>query len=268
MANAIVSQSGGPTGVINASLVGVIEEANTHKEIDNLYGAVHAVAGIVKEDFIDLKKLSLEELEGVAGSPSAALGSSRDKPDEAYCEKVLDVFKKNDIRYFYYIGGNDSANTCHIINDADPVDVVIEKLWVVDGMGGDEIHQSYTLTLYCDAEIELRVSSCGDSNNRGYPGYKSCQVFKGQGSDTFTAQVRPEYPGSSCWVVESYIDDAVEVQNDCGPGKLEISAGNGASCLITNTVFFEGIPTLSQYGLALLALLMLSVGMVGFRRYS
>ncbi|NLW84733.1 MAG: 6-phosphofructokinase [Phycisphaerae bacterium] len=116
MANAIVSQSGGPTGAINASLVGVIEQACKHNEIANLYGAVHAVAGIVKEDFIDLKTLSADILERVAASPSSALGSSRDKPDAAYCEKVLAVFKKRDIRYFYYIGGNDSANTCHIIN--------------------------------------------------------------------------------------------------------------------------------------------------------
>ena len=107
MANAVVSQSGGPTGVINASLVGVIEEACKHDEIENLYGAVHAVRGIVNEDFIDLKKLSMEVLESVASSPSAALGSSRDKPDAEYCQKVLDVFKKRDIHYFYYIGGND-----------------------------------------------------------------------------------------------------------------------------------------------------------------
>jgi len=117
MANALVSQSGGPTGVINASLVGVIEEACKHKEIDNLYGGVHAVSGIVKEHFVDLKKLSIETLEKVAGSPSSALGSSRDKPDGAYCERILDVFKKRNIRFFYYIGGNDSANTCYIIND-------------------------------------------------------------------------------------------------------------------------------------------------------
>jgi 6-phosphofructokinase 1 len=117
MANAIVSQSGGPTGVINASLVGVIEAANQCKEIDTLYGGLHAVAGIVKEHFIDLKKLSLETLEIVANSPSSALGSSRDKPDEQYCQKILDVFKKRDIRYFYYIGGNDSANTCYIVNN-------------------------------------------------------------------------------------------------------------------------------------------------------
>ena len=116
MANAIVGQSGGPTGVINASLVGVIEEVSKHSEIENLYGAIHAVSGIVKEDFVDLKKLSIEVLEQVANSPSAALGSSRDKPDAEYCEKILNVFKKHDIRYFYYIGGNDSANTAHIIN--------------------------------------------------------------------------------------------------------------------------------------------------------
>ncbi len=115
-ANAVVGQSGGPTGVINASLVGVIEEAKKHPEIENLYGAVHAVSGMVKENFIDLKKLSNETLEAVAASPSSALGSSRDKPDAEYCHRILDVFRKCNIRYFFYIGGNDSANTAHIIN--------------------------------------------------------------------------------------------------------------------------------------------------------
>jgi len=115
-ANAVVSQSGGPTGVINASLVGVIEETCKHSEIENLYGAIHAVRGIVRDDFIDLKKLSPEVLEVLAASPSSALGSSRDKPDKQYCERILDVFKKRNIRYFFYIGGNDSANTIHIIN--------------------------------------------------------------------------------------------------------------------------------------------------------
>ena len=117
MANAVVSQSGGPTGVINASLVGVIGEVCKHKEIENIYGGVHAVAGIVEEKFVDLRQLSIKTLETVAFSPSSALGSSRDKPDEAYCQRVLDVFKKRDIKYFYYIGGNDSANTCYLINE-------------------------------------------------------------------------------------------------------------------------------------------------------
>ncbi|MHC4123516.1 MAG: 6-phosphofructokinase [Planctomycetota bacterium] len=115
-ANAVVAQSGGPTGVINASLVGVIEEAKKHPEIENIYGATHAVAGMVKEDFIDLGKVSDEVLEKAAVSPSSALGSSRDKPDEEYCKRILNVLKKHNVRYFFYIGGNDSANTAHIIN--------------------------------------------------------------------------------------------------------------------------------------------------------
>jgi ATP-dependent phosphofructokinase / diphosphate-dependent phosphofructokinase len=114
--NALVSQSGGPTGVINASLVGVIEEACRTRGIENLYGAVHAVSGIVKNQFIDLKSLSMQAIGDVEMSPSAALGSSRDKPDAEYCERILKVFKQREIRYFFYIGGNDSANTCHIIN--------------------------------------------------------------------------------------------------------------------------------------------------------
>ena len=116
-ANAVVGQSGGPTAVINASLVGVIEEAKKHSEIGNLYGAIHAVSGIVKDEFIDLKKIPAKTLELVAASPSSALGSSRDKPDEEYCAKILNVFKKRNVRYFFYIGGNDSANTCFIINN-------------------------------------------------------------------------------------------------------------------------------------------------------
>jgi 6-phosphofructokinase 1 len=116
-ANAVVGQSGGPTAVINASLVGVIEEARKHPEIKNLYGAIHAVAGIIKDEFTDLGRLSTNTLKSLAASPSSALGSSRDKPDAEYCKKILDVFKKRDVRYFFYIGGNDSTNTCFIINN-------------------------------------------------------------------------------------------------------------------------------------------------------
>ena len=115
-ANAVVGQSGGPTGVINASLAGVIEEVCKHNEIKNLYGAIHAVQGIVKEEFVDLKNISINDLEGIASCSSSALGSSRDKPDEEYCHKIFEVFKKRNIRYFFYIGGNDSAETAYIIN--------------------------------------------------------------------------------------------------------------------------------------------------------
>ena len=129
------------------------------------------------------------------------------------------------------------------------------------GTGGDFIDTRYTLTLYCEAQITDGQESC--PNDVG--SYASCKVFEGDGSEVFVAQIRPEYPSSHCWVVERVYDDAVEIDNDCDD--LVISAGNGDSCVITNTVFFEGVPTLSRYGLALLALLMLGVGLIGFRRF-
>ena len=115
--NAVVGQSGGPTAVINQSLVGVIESVQKCRQIGQLLGARHGVRGIVNENFVDLKGIRKRELDKVADTPAAALGSTRDKPDEAYCERIFDAFAKNDVRYFFYIGGNDSADTAWIVND-------------------------------------------------------------------------------------------------------------------------------------------------------
>ncbi|HEX2949567.1 MAG TPA: 6-phosphofructokinase [Armatimonadota bacterium] len=114
--NAIVGQSGGPTAVINQSLVGVIEAASTMPEITTMLGAQHGVQGILRENFIDLFHESKETLEAVADTPSAALGSVRKKPTQDECLQMFEIMKKNDVRYFFYIGGNDSAETAHIVN--------------------------------------------------------------------------------------------------------------------------------------------------------
>src|SRR3989339_2126788 len=113
----VIGQSGGPTVVINQSLVGAVLTARRQSGITGILGARHGIAGIMKEDFIDLTKQSVEQLELVAATPAAALGSVRLKPGKAECEKVFEVFRKNDVRYFFYIGGNDSAETAHIINE-------------------------------------------------------------------------------------------------------------------------------------------------------
>ena len=115
--NAVIGQSGGPTAVINQSLVGVIQEAKKAGHILDLLGARHAVRGIVNQDFIQLEKYPDELLERIAQTPAAALGSTRDKPDQAYCEKIFQSFAKNNVRYFFYIGGNDSADTARIVNE-------------------------------------------------------------------------------------------------------------------------------------------------------
>ncbi len=111
----VIGQSGGPTAVINQSLVGAILAARKQANITGILGARHGIAGIMKEDFADLTTQSPEQLELVANTPAAALGSVRLKPGRAECEKVFEVFRKNDVRFFFYIGGNDSAETAHII---------------------------------------------------------------------------------------------------------------------------------------------------------
>lgn len=115
--NAVVGQSGGPTNVINQSLVGVIETVRKHTHIGKLYGALHGVRGIINEEFIELNNARQELLDRIAYTPSAALGSTRDKPDRAYCEKIFAAFKKQDVKYFFYIGGNDSADTARIVQE-------------------------------------------------------------------------------------------------------------------------------------------------------
>ena len=186
-ANAVVGQSGGPTGVINASLVGVIEEAKKHPEIQNLYGAIHAVAGMVKDDFIDLKKLSAETLKVVVASPSSALGTSRDKPDKDYCAKILEVFKKRNIRYFFYIGGNDSANTAHILNTmAREANYDVRSFHVPKTVDNDLLVTDHCPGYGTAARFEACALMGDDLDNRALPGVK-IDVIMGRHAGFLTA---------------------------------------------------------------------------------
>jgi ATP-dependent phosphofructokinase / diphosphate-dependent phosphofructokinase len=122
--NAAIGQSGGPTAVINQSLVGVIEGLKTSLcttgQVNRVLGMRHGVRGLVKageDGLVDLTVVPTDRLERLARTPSAALGSTRDKPDEAYCQRILDGARAHDIRYFFYIGGNDSADTCRIVSE-------------------------------------------------------------------------------------------------------------------------------------------------------
>jgi 6-phosphofructokinase len=111
--NAIVGQSGGPTAVINASLAGVIEEAKQHSEIKGIYGMVNGVEGLLNEAIADLSAEDERAVSLLPKTPSAALGSCRKKLSESDCQRLLDLFAAHDIRYWFYIGGNDSADTTH-----------------------------------------------------------------------------------------------------------------------------------------------------------
>ena len=114
--NLLVGQSGGPTAVINSSLCGVVQEAMKHEQIQGIYGAVHGVEGILKEQMIDLRQESAETIDLLRQTPSAALGSCRRKLKESDYGRILGIFQKYNIRYFHYIGGNDSQDSSYQIS--------------------------------------------------------------------------------------------------------------------------------------------------------
>ncbi|MDA8896767.1 diphosphate--fructose-6-phosphate 1-phosphotransferase [Acidimicrobiia bacterium] len=113
---AVIGQSGGPTAVINKSLVGFIKEA-VECDFDEILGAKHGLAGMMNEDFVDLSNLSEAQLYGIGKTPAAALGSVRKKPTDSDIENLIAIFEKQNIRNFFYIGGNDSAETANIVSE-------------------------------------------------------------------------------------------------------------------------------------------------------
>jgi 6-phosphofructokinase len=114
--NMLIAQSGGPSMVINESLAGAVLEARRHACIRRVFGALHGIQGVLKENLVDLGRETARTLEAVARTPSSALGSVRKKPNAADCQAIFANLKKYDVRFFFYIGGNDSAETAHIIN--------------------------------------------------------------------------------------------------------------------------------------------------------
>jgi 6-phosphofructokinase 1 len=111
----LIAQGGGPTAVINESLVGAVLKFRDFDDVESVYGAFHGVSGIIEENFINLSLESAKNLEKVAKTPCSALGSTRDKPDQKYCQEIFKVLKAHDIGTFCYIGGNDSSDTLRIL---------------------------------------------------------------------------------------------------------------------------------------------------------
>lgn len=115
--NCLVAQSGGPTSVINASLAGVIAEALNHECIEEIYGGLNGILGILNEQLVDLAAESQQTIRALRHTPGAALGTCRFKlKQQGDFERVLQVFENHNIRYFFYIGGNDSQETADKIS--------------------------------------------------------------------------------------------------------------------------------------------------------
>lgn len=180
-----------------------------------------------------------------------------------------DVRSEEDGCYYDAIVGG--GFTCDITNSTGAVAVEVNKLWEIPETV-IEIEQLTDITIWCDAVIEngqLDVTT----------GYYFIDFVGVEGDQTLTAMVMPERPTveepelpiSYCWAVEAPLDSAVDASNECGDSletaQLTVSLESGDECTIINTVFFEGIPTLNRYGLAILVLLTFGIGAVGFRRF-
>ena len=168
---AVVAQGGGPTAVINQSLVGLVMEARKWPFITQVYGARFGVQGIINEDFLDLTQATTHNLEMVAATPSSALGSTRDKPDAEYCARMVSVFQKHGVRYFFYIGGNDSAETCRIVAAyADSVGYDLRVIHIPKTIDNDLVVTDHCPGFGSAARFVTSAFACLDMDNFAIPG--------------------------------------------------------------------------------------------------
>ena len=200
LGNAVIGQSGGPTAVINQSLVGVVEGLRQFGKgkVDKVLGAHHAVSGIVKGDFIDLTAVPQDKLDRVAQTPSSALGSSRDKPDDAYCARILEAFTKQNVRYFFYIGGNDSSDTCRIISEkAKASGYDLTAYHVPKTIDNDLVKNDHTPGFGSAARFVAQAFMGDDKDNAALPGVK-INVIMGRHAGFLTAaSVMARRPGAA-----------------------------------------------------------------------
>ncbi|MEE8468160.1 MAG: 6-phosphofructokinase [Planctomycetota bacterium] len=185
--NALIGQSGGPTAVINQSLVGIVEECLAAPGVGQVYGALQGIRGVLDEEFVDLGRESREELERVALTPCAALRSVRAKPDRDDCHRALEVFRAHDIRYFFYIGGNDSAETAHLLNEVAVDEDYEVRLFHVPKTIDNDLRETDHCPGYGSAAKFVIQALQGDNeDNRSLGGVK-IDVIMGRNAGWLTA---------------------------------------------------------------------------------
>ncbi len=193
---ALVAQGGGPTAVINQSLVGVVTESRLYPQITKIYGARHGIRGVVKEDFLDLTQATAHNLEQVAGSPASALGSTRDKPTPDYCKNILTVIQKYGVRYFFYIGGNDSSDTCRLVNEyAKDAGYDLRAVHVPKTIDNDLMETDHCPGFGSAAKFVAQAFAGVNLDNRALPGvYIGVVMGRHAGFLTAAAALARQYP--------------------------------------------------------------------------
>src|SRR5574343_176883 len=171
LAKILVAQGGGPTAVLNQSLVGVVLEARRQAGVGKVYGARHGVRGIVNEDFVDLTQETSHNLELVAATPGSALGSTRDKPDAAYCHEIFKVLRAQGIGHFFYICGKDSSDTVRIVaEESHAANYPLRCLHIPKTIDNDLVGSDHTPGFPSAARFVAQAFMGANLDNASLPG--------------------------------------------------------------------------------------------------
>lgn len=196
MSKILLAQGGGPTAVINQSLVGAVLEARKFGRIEKVYGALHGVRGIVDQNLVDLTAETTASLERVAQTPSSALGSTRDKPDRKYCLEILRVARAHGIDNFFYIGGNDSADTVRIISqEAENAGYPLHCIHIPKTIDNDLMVNDHTPGFPSAARFVAQAFMGLDLDNRSLPGvYLAVIMGRNAGFLTAASALARKFP--------------------------------------------------------------------------
>lgn len=232
----VVAQGGGPTAVINQSLVGVVLESRKFPQVSRVYGAINGVEGIVNENFIDLTQETTHNLEQVAKTPSSALLSTRVKPDEQYCKEIFRVLEAHGVRYFFYIGGNDSAETLRIVNKyAKQSDYEFRGIHIPKTIDNDLMYNDHTPGYGSAARFVAQTFMGINLDNRALAGVH-IGVLMGRHAGFLTAASSiaqnyyddgPHliYLPEKTFSIEKYLRDVKEVYEQYGRCVIAVSEG-------------------------------------------
>lgn len=238
----IIGQSGGPTSVINASAYGAISAALDSPRITRVLGAANGILGVLNDKLFDLDLEDRPELELLSTTPSSALGSCRykladpDKDDTDY-KRILETFKKYDVRFFFYIGGNDSMDTCSKVNKYmtsqgyECLVVGIPKtidndLYATDHCPGFGSAAKYIATTCMEVYLDATVYNSGQvtiieimGRNAGWlAGAAALATYMGAGPDLIYL---PEKPFS----MEAFLSDVERLYKKNGKVIVAVSEG-------------------------------------------
>jgi len=232
----LVAQGGGPTAVINQSLVGVALEARRFGEVRRVYGARHGVRGIVDEDFVDLTQETSHNLEQVANTPASALGSTRDKPDLKYCQEIFAVLQAHEIEHFFYIGGNDSADTVRIVSEqAHKAGYPLRSIHIPKTIDNDLVGNDHTPGFPSAARFVAQAFAGANLDNAALPGvYLAVVMGRHAGFLTAASALGKKFPDDGphliylperTFVLESFLADVKAIYERHGRCVIAVSEG-------------------------------------------